>query len=118
MRRFCAGLIALGAIACLNLPPRPPGTVEFWGFTGPWDARSHESVKANSDKLARVITGWITLDSLSFRPVRLYSDTSAVDPLLAGRTMALITTYEGSRFHPEIIRGLGGSEEAAALSAG
>jgi spore germination protein YaaH len=118
IRRSYAAFIVVGAVACLNLPARPPGVVEFWGFTGPWDTRSHESVKANSEKLARVITGWITLDSLSFRPVRLYHDASAIDPALAGRTMALITTYEGSRFHPEIIRGLGGSEEAAALTAG
>ena len=119
MLRLCTRVfVVLGVLACLNLPARPPGVVEFWGFTGPWDSRSHESVQANSDKLARVITGWVTLDSLSFRPVRLYHDTSGVDPALAGRTMALITTYEGSRFHPEIIRGLGGSHEAAALTAG
>lgn len=116
-RSLTAGL-TLSLVSCLNLPPRPPGTVEFWGFTGPWDARSHESARANSDKLARVITGWITLDSLSFRPVRLYQDTTLIDPGLAGRRMALITTYEGSRFHPEIIRGLGTSAEAAALTAG
>lgn len=117
-RRSWAAVLGLTVMACLNLPARPPGRVEFWGFTGPWDARSHESVRANSDKLARVITGWVTLDSLSFRPVVLYQDTSAIDPRLAGRRMALITSYEGSRFHPEIIRGLGTSAEAAALTAG
>ena len=117
-RRSWAAILGLTVMACLNLPARPPGRVEFWGFTGPWDARSHESVRANSDKLARVITGWVTLDSLSFRPVVLYQDTSAIDPRLAGRRMALITSYEGNRFHPEIIRGLGTSAEAAALTAG
>ena len=104
--------------SCLNLPARPPGTVEFWGFTGPWDRRSDQSVRAHSGDLARVITGWITLDSISFRPVELYHDTLAIEARLAGRTMALITSYEGSRFHPEIIRGLGSSEEAAAATAG
>jgi spore germination protein YaaH len=116
--RVIASVFAVAAISCLNLPARPPGVVEFWGFTGPWDERSHESVRAHSNQLARVITGWITLDSLSFRPVRLYHDDAAGDPQLAGRTMALITTYEGSRFHPEVIRGLGTSDEAAALTAG
>ncbi len=116
--RILMAVFAAGAASCLNLPARPPGIVEYWGFTGPWDERSHESVRANSDKLARVITGWVTLDSASFRPVQLYHDTTALDPGLAGRTMALITTYEGSRFHPEVIRGLGSSAEATALTAG
>lgn len=116
--RFRAATLVLVIGSCLNLPARPPGTVEFWGFTGPWDRRSNESVRAHSDQLARVITGWITLDSISFRPVELYHDTLAIEARLAGRTMALITSYEGGRFHPEIIRGLGSSEEAAAVTAG
>lgn len=116
--RILTTVFTVCVASCLNLPARPPGTVEYWGFTGPWDERSHASVRANSDKLARVITGWVTLDSTSFRPVQLYHDTAALDTQLTGRTMALITTYEGSRFHPEIIRGLGGSAEAAALTAG
>src|SRR5688500_9812282 len=116
--RILAMAFPIFVVACLNLPARPPGTVEFWGFTGPWDERSHESVRAHSNQLTRVITGWVTLDSVSFRPVRLYHDDAAADPELAGRTMALITTYEGNRFHPEVIRGLGTSDEAAALTAG
>lgn len=32
--------------------------------------------------------------------------------------MALITSYHGSRFHPEIIRGLGGNAEATGITAG
>jgi spore germination protein YaaH len=111
-------VLTLAIGSCLNLPARPPGTVEFWGFTGPWDKRSDASVRAHAANLARVITGWITLDSTSFRPVLLYPDTVAMEARLAGQTMALITSYEGSRFHPEIIRGLGSSEEAAAATAG
>ncbi len=116
--RSRAAIVLVALASCLNLPARPPGIVEFWGFTGPWDRRSDQSVRAHSGELARVITGWITLDSMSFRPVSLYQDTLALDARLAGRTMALITTFEGSRFHPEIIRGLGSSEEAAAATAG
>lgn len=116
--RYRAAILTLLLGSCLNLPAGPPGTVEFWGFTGPWDRRSDASVRAHAGDLARVITGWITLDSISFRPVELYQDTLAIEARLAGRTMALITSYEGSRFHPEIIRGLGSSEEAAAATAG
>jgi spore germination protein YaaH len=118
MKNLRAAAVILVLASCLNLPARPPGIVEFWGFTGPWDERSDESVRAHSKHLARVITGWITLDSISFRPVQLYRDTVAPDARLAGQTMALITTYEGSRFHPEVIRGLASSDEVAAATAG
>lgn len=113
-----AGALVAAMAACLGLPARPPGAVEFWGFTGPWDPRSDQSVRAHSDKLDRLVTGWITLDSTSFRPVQLYPDTIGTAAAVAGRTMALITTFEGNRFHPEIIRGLGSSDDAAAITAG
>lgn len=65
-----------------------------------------------------MITGWIALDTVSFRPLKVYADTVSDDSALAGRTMALITSYNGSRFHPEIIRGLGGNVPFAAQTAG
>ena len=110
-------LVLAACGACLHLPARPPGSVEFWGFTGPWDRRSHASLRENGQSLARVITGWIALDSTSFLPVQLYQDSAANDPGFAGRSMALITSYGGNRFHPEIIRGLGESPEAAGITA-
>ena len=91
---------------------------EYWGFTGPWDRRSDRSVEEHGASLARVITGWIALDTTSFLPVRAYGDSIGKDPALAGRTMALITSYNGSRFHPEVIRGLGGSPQATGITAG
>lgn len=120
MKRLATGpAIALIALsACLHLPAKPQGAIEFWGFTGPWDARSDRSVEQHFNQLARVITGWIALDSTSFRPVQLYRDSVGAEPALAGRTMALITSYAGSRFHPEIIRGLGESPQATAVTAG
>ena len=112
--------MSLGSLgtACMHLPSQPSGAVEFWGFTGPWDRRSDESVVTNAGMLSRVITGWIALDTISFRPVQLYRDSMATEAGLAGRTMALITSYNGNRFHPEIIRGLGENDEAAAHTAG
>jgi len=50
--------------------------------------------------------------------VQVYPDTFRNDTTVAPRTMALITSYYGSRFHPEIIRGLGGSPQAAGITAG
>ncbi|HEX2692591.1 MAG TPA: hypothetical protein VHL12_00950, partial [Gemmatimonadaceae bacterium] len=94
----------LGSSACLQLPRTPSSPIDYWGFTGPWDRRSDESVARHGVALSRIISGWITLDTTSFLPVQLYPDTIRDDPLVQGRAMALITSYNGSRFHPEIIR--------------
>jgi spore germination protein YaaH len=104
--------------ACVHVPPRPEGAVEFWGFTGPWDRRSDLSAQTHAGRLSRVITGWIALDTISFEPVQLYPDSIGPKATLMGRAMALITSYSGNRFHPEIIRGLGESEQTSASSAG
>jgi spore germination protein YaaH len=95
----------------------PSASVDYWGFTGPWDERSDSSVERNGENLARVITGWIALDTISFLPAQVYRDAFR-KTALAPRAMALITSYNGSRFHPEIIRGLGGSPQAAGITAG
>lgn len=58
------------------------------------------------------------MDTTSFRPVLLYPDTLANLPLVAPRKAALITTYLGSRFHPEVIRGVGSNPQVAAITAG
>jgi spore germination protein YaaH len=104
--------------ACLHVPPVPAGAVDYWGFTGPWDKRSDASVAQHGAELARIISGWIALDTTSFLPDQLYADTLERHPATASRTMALITSYSGTRFHPEIIRGLGASAQAAGVTAG
>lgn len=104
--------------ACAHFPSQPRGEPDYWGFTGPWDTRSDASVERHGSSLARIITGWIALDTTSFLPVQLYRDSIGREPALASRAMALITSYHGSRFHPEIIRGLGGNTEATGITAG
>jgi len=104
--------------ACAHLPSQPRGQATYWGFTGPWDRRSDMSAIAHGSKLERVITGWIALDTVSFRPLLLYVDSIGSLPEVAPRKTALITTYLGSRFHPEIIRGIGESPQVAASTAG
>ena len=106
------------AAGCAHFPSQPRTQPAFWGFTGPWDPNSDRSVETHAASLARVITGYIALDSTSFRPVALYPDTIGTNPAIAVRKTALITSYLGDRFHPEIIRGLGDNPEVAALTAG
>ena len=104
--------------ACAHFPSQPQGSVDYWGFTGPWDRRSDRSAEEHGGSMARIVTGWIALDTTSFLPVEPYGDSIGKDAALAGRTMALITSYNGSRFHPEVIRGLGGNAQATGITAG
>ncbi|HEY6089009.1 MAG TPA: hypothetical protein VD771_04385 [Gemmatimonadaceae bacterium] len=104
-------------VACAHLPPEPRGEADYWGFTGPWDRRSDASVERHGNDLARIITGWIALDTTSFLPVQLYRDSLKGNPEVAARAMALITSYHGGRFHPEIIRGLGSDAQATGVTA-
>jgi spore germination protein YaaH len=120
MNRGRHALLALLAVlaGCAHLPSQPRGRPAYWGFTGPWDRRSAASVEAHATGLDRIITGWIALDTTSFRPVVAYPDSLGGRAALAGRTMALVTTYLGSRFHPEIVRGLGDNSQVSAMTAG
>jgi len=113
--RFVSLILVAG---CARLPSQPRVQPLYWGFTGPWDPRSDASIEANGHGLARVVTGWIALDTTTFRPELLYPDSIGSNPGLAQRKAALITSYMGSRFHPEIIRGLGDNPQVAALTAG
>jgi spore germination protein YaaH len=115
-RRMAVTWAALMTLAaCIHVPSVPPGPAEYWGFTGPWDKRSDQSVEQHGASLARVLTGWITFDTTSFLPVQVYPDTIRTD---SSQRMALITSYSGNRFHPEVIRGLGASAQAAGVTAG
>src|SRR6266568_5126346 len=117
-RRTLAQALPFLLAACAHLPSQPRGQTEFWGFTAPWDRRSDSSVVAHGAALAQIITGWIALDTTSFRPVLLYPDSIGNLPAVAPRKTALITSYFGTRFHPEIIRGVGGNTQVSAITAG
>lgn len=73
---------------------------------------------AHASSLAQIVTGWIALDTTTFRPVLLYTDSIGDLPTVTPRKTALITSYFGDRFHPEIIRGVGGNPQVAAITAG
>ena len=118
-RRAPSRVLALVLLtACAHLPSQPRGRPTYWGFTGPWDRRSDVSVQAHGASLDKIVTGWIALDTTSFRPVQLYPDSAGRNSTAGSRAMALITTSFGSRFHPEIIRGLGENTQIAASTAG
>ena len=131
MIRLLCSLLTLATLAAITPVPRrtrsaqPP---EVWAFTGPWEAESDASVRANASKLDAVVTGWIALDSTSAQPIlpSLFPDT--IRPLArtaAGsrrrptttRRMAIVTSWHGDRFHPETIRRLARQPEMLARAA-
>ena len=96
----------------------PLASAEFWGFTAPWDPRSSASVAQHGAQLDAVVSGFVILDSASFRPVALYSDTLVARNAGNRRYMALLSTYGGTRFHPETIRALASDATALGKIAG
>jgi len=99
---FVAGtLLLLGSVR-----EKPP--LELWGFTGPWDPRSAQSVRSFGARLDVLVTGWIALDSATALPIApaLYPDTVHA-PRRSVSRFAMVTSWHGQRFHPATIRRLG-----------
>ncbi len=98
---------------------RPPAAgAEFWGFVAPWDPRSETSALAHDAQLDVLVSGFIVLDSATFRPTALYGDTLMRNNPGNRRRMAIVTAYHGSRFHPETIRALGSDATVLGQAAG
>ncbi|MGE5100763.1 MAG: glycosyl hydrolase family 18 protein [Deltaproteobacteria bacterium] len=62
------------------------------------------------------VTGWIQLDSITGRPTLLNPDDPASRSPTTTR-LALVTSYQGQRFHPEAIRALAADDRALAAAA-
>ncbi len=119
-RLFCLLSLTLVQPGCL--PAQPPGSSQpavFWGFTGPWDASSAQSVRDHGGQMDAVISGWITLDSASGQPVipSPYPDTVIPRNGTPDR-MAIVTSWHGEGFHASSIRRLGRDPARLARAAG
>jgi spore germination protein YaaH len=95
-------------LACAALGGSAQQRKSFWAFTGPWDARSDASFRANAAHLDAVVTGWIALDSLTGEPLlpSAYADTIRLSTGTP-RRFALVTSWHGQGFHASSIRALG-----------
>jgi len=110
-----AALTALAA-ACASVPFFGRGDAEFWGFAVPWDPRSPASASEHAEALDALVSGWIALDTLTGQPVA--APTGGGAPRASGpQSMAIVTTFVGSRFHPEVIRALANDDAALARAA-
>lgn len=96
----CAAIIAAG---CVRIPATTPLPVSWWAFSDPSDAGPTRAIAAKRD-ISVALTGWIVIDSATYRPVRPYTDTASL-PAGTAR-LAFVTTYQGGRHRPETIRGL------------
>jgi spore germination protein YaaH len=75
-------------------------------------------VSQHRTQLDVVISGWIALDSTTFRPVVLFPDSIVTNDGKSHRDMAMVTSYQGVRFHPETVRGLATDSTALGHTAG
>ncbi len=108
-RRWIAHAAWLTAVACVRIPATTPAPVSWWAFTDPLDTQSSLSIASRRD-IDAALTGWIVIDSATYRPVRPYAD-SALLPHTTAR-LAFITTFQGGRHRPETIRGLATDRDA------
>src|SRR6185312_7381521 len=118
-RGVASAVVACSVLACASARGRPPAAdAEFWAFSAPWDPRSNASAAAHDSQLDVLVSGFIVLDSATFRPTALYTDTAMRNNPGNRRRMALVTSYHGTRFHPETIRALGSDSTALGQAAG
>lgn len=109
MKRTRASLTALLAIAaCVRIPATIPVPVSWWGFSDPSNAHAMDTI-VRARNFDAALTGWIVIDSATYRPITPYSDSIAL-PANTTR-LTFITTYQGGRHRPETIRGLGSDKE-------
>jgi spore germination protein YaaH len=116
--RLAATSALLVMAACTSLSRQPQMVAEFWGFTAPWDPRSDATVAAHGGALNAIVSGWIALDSVSLRAITPFTDSLAERNDGTQRRMALVTSYQGARFHPETVRGLAADSIALGRTAG
>jgi spore germination protein YaaH len=122
LRKTCIAFstsFLVGLNGCAGQGPPASQRSEFWGFTGPWELSSTQSVRAHGGQLDAVINGWITIDSSSAQPVIPSPYPDSVRPLNGTPLrMAIVTSWQGEGFHPAPIRLLGSDPGRLALAAG
>ena len=96
--------LVLSVVACAGVPHLSGQKREMWAFTAPWDPRSDASVVRYGEKLDVIVSGWIALDSVTGRPLELFRDTVRV--ARGPGYFALVTSWHGDRFHPEVVLAL------------
>ncbi|MBA2687652.1 MAG: hypothetical protein H0U64_06090 [Gemmatimonadaceae bacterium] len=108
MRRARCFLLALVSAACVRIPATTQVPISWWAFSDPSRAAPTQTIAA-SRPIDVALTGWIVIDSATYRPVGPYEDSAR---LSSAARVAFITTYQGGRHRPETIRGLATDPQA------
>lgn len=106
---LCAVFVATAA-GCGRLPGREPPPATVWIIPSP--ARATGSARMVPAEIAAFQGSLIVIDSLTLSPVLRISQPDASG---SASRIAVVTTFEGNRYHPEAIRAL--TEDAAASGA-
>ena len=113
MRLQRIALIAVAGIAaCIPLPAASRTPPEFWGVWAPGGIASAHTPHVT--ELSADVETWIVLDSSTFRPVLL--SRPLVTTSLDG-SLTIVTSLQGGRYHPDVVRGIAESEDAVANAA-
>jgi hypothetical protein len=112
--RVLKTVLVLAAIGCARSPSQPPTPLAIWYVPAPQLSNAVVARFSSSDPAPGLGT-LVGIDSTSFRPTILrrggsgYMETKVADSAWAvihPVRPAFITTWQGQRYHPEIIRTL------------
>jgi spore germination protein YaaH len=112
MIRIGLGIVLafLAPAACLPFPAASRSPTEIWVIGAP--GANAPSLAAAG--FASIADTWIVLDSISFRPSIV---SRAGEPKPENR-LGVITTMQGGRYHPEVVRAIAEGPEVVAAAAG
>jgi len=114
MRRlFTLVTMPIAIAGCLPLPHAVSAPTEIWTVAPP----SSSTVELFAGCSA-VVDVWIALDSISLRPAEPGVSARCGPSITATRRIAAVTSFQGSRYHPETIRAIGESQDALSRTAG
>ncbi len=143
-RQLAAVTIAIATTACLPLPATVGAPTEIWAVFAPRAAAEDSTQvstpiargsRSSNGFCSEIIDTWIALDSVSLRPTLLRpgdlprshipasqcsndgANTGNTDDTPAG-VMAVVTSFQGGRYHPEVVRALAESPEGLRIAAG
>ncbi len=105
--------VSAGLVGCGRLPGGGPPPATVWLLPSADQPKSSQSQSLPSE-IAAFEGALVVIDTSTLRPV--YDSSLAAAPPGSSR-IAYITTYQGSRYHPETIRALTEDESAAATFA-
>jgi hypothetical protein len=111
---FAAGLLSLLG-ACARLPRSPSSPVVVWTISTPQNPGGGP-VDPSSPPIARFPGGLLVIDSTTLRPVHVApAIDGSLDPEVS--RIAVITSFQGRRYHPETIRALVADSQVMARTA-